>query len=77
MTFLKWAIRSFAGHVALFQLILGLPFFLWFVISNQIEGTLTLSFTLRFMVEDFVICVAVAFAFWHTVTLPLIRAAKK
>jgi hypothetical protein len=34
-----------------FEIIFSLPFFLWFLVSNYTEGTLTVSFTLAFLIE--------------------------
>jgi hypothetical protein len=77
MTLRTWVGRSLFGHVVFFELVLSLPWVIWFLGSNYAEGTLTVSFILQFIAEAAVAGAAVAFAIWHTVTLPLIRRVKK
>ena len=77
MALRRWVSQSLLGHVVLFELIVSLPWLVWFFASNYAEGTLTVSSTLQFIAEAVVVGAAVAFAVWHTITLPLIRRVKK
>jgi len=77
MALRTWVSQSLLGHVVLFELIVSLPWLVWFCASNYAEGSLTVSFALQFIAEAVVVGAAVAFAVWHTITLPLIRRVKK
>ena len=75
--FFEFTNRSFFGHVVLYQLVVSLPVFIWFLVENHNEGTLTLLWTAQFALVAIAVGVAIAFAIWHTVTLPLLRRAKE
>jgi hypothetical protein len=68
---------SFFGHVVFYELIGSLPMFVWFLTENYHQGTLTVSFTVQSALVTIAGGVVVAFAMWHTVTLPLLRRSKE
>src|SRR6266853_1902242 len=51
MALRRWVSQSLLGHVVLFELIVSLPWLVWFFASNYAEGTLTVSSTLQFIAE--------------------------
>jgi len=76
-TFFEFVNKSLFGHVVLYELVVSLPVFIWFLVENQSEGTLTLLWTAQFALEAVAGGGVVAFAMWHTVTLPLLRRSKE
>jgi hypothetical protein len=77
MTFSKWASRSLFGHLVFFQIIVTLPLVIYLLYSNYTEGTLTVAFTLKIVLAAIASGAFVAFGFWHTVTLPMMRRVQK
>jgi hypothetical protein len=75
MTFREWEGKSLLGHVAFYEGIIALPWLVWFLASNNMQGTLAVSFTLQFAVEVIAGSALVAFAIWHTATLPIMKRA--
>ena len=75
--FFGFANRSFFGHVVLYELVVSLPVFIWFLVENYNERTLTVPFAAQFALEAIAGGVIAAFAMWHTVTLPLLRRSKE
>ena len=67
---------SLFGHVVFYELIFSLPAFIWFLVENYKEDALTVAWTVQFALEGIAGGVLVAFALWHTVTLPLLRRSK-
>ena len=69
--------RSLFGHVVVYE-VLGSPaMFIWYLVENYNEGTITLLRAVQFAAEVVAVFFLVAFAIWHTVTLPLLRQSKK
>jgi hypothetical protein len=63
--------------VVLFGLTFALPFFVWGLVSNYAQGTLTLPFTIEMAVGLGALGALAAIAVWYTITLPIIRRTKK
>lgn len=77
MNFVKWASRSLVGHVVFLELIFALPFFVWGVVMNYTQGTLTLAFLISMLIEIGAVGAAMGVAGWYLFTQPLIRRKKK
>jgi len=49
--FFNFVNGSFFGHVVFYELIGSLPVFIWFLVENHNEGTLTVPFAAQFALE--------------------------
>jgi hypothetical protein len=77
MTLMRWFSSSLKGHVLFFEAILGLPATIYGIVSNSMEGTLTLPFVVEMVPEIAAITAVAAAAVWYAVTQPIIRGKPK
>jgi hypothetical protein len=77
VTLKKWVAGSLAGHLAGVALVFSVPFLIWFLVENHVDGTLTIYSLTRFLVIDFGVGAILAAAGWYTITLPTIRKSRR
>lgn len=58
-----------------FETIFSLPFVIFGIVSNYMQGTLSVDFAVEMVAEIAVLGVLVAVAVWFVITLPLKRKA--
>jgi hypothetical protein len=69
----KWVGQSLVGHVVFFEILIFIPAITYGVVSNYVEGTLSLDFAIEMAVEVAAIVAIAAAAVWFFVTVPLKR----
>ena len=71
--FIAWARTSLSGHVALFEVVFGIPIALLMIVLNYTEGTLTFGWAVWIVGSCAAISIILAVAIWTTLTLPRIK----
>ena len=71
--FIAWASTSLSGHVALFEIVFGLPMAVLMIFLNYTDGTLTIGWAMWIVGSCAAISIVLAIAIWTTLTLPRIR----
>ena len=69
----KWVSQSLVGHVVFFEILIFIPAITYGVISNYVEGTLSVDFAVEMVIEVAAIVAIAAAAVWFFVTVPLKR----
>jgi len=73
LSLLKRSSSSLLGHIALFEIVFSLPFFLYFLHQHYLEDTLTVEWAIYLAVIWAVGGAVVAGFVWFTVSLGLIK----
>lgn len=68
-----WVSRSLVGHIVFFEVIIFIPAITYGVVSNYVEGTLSVDFAIEMVMEVAAIVAIAATAVWFFVTAPLKR----
>lgn len=69
----NWVSRSLVGHIVFFEIIIFIPAIIYGVVSNYVEGTLSVDFAIEMVIEVAAIVALAAAAVWFFVTVPLKR----
>lgn len=72
--FFRWGSFSLPGHIALFEIFLGMPLFLTFSWLNYSEGTLTAGWAVYVAFICSVAGFVSAVLIWYAISLPLIKS---
>jgi hypothetical protein len=67
--FISWASTSLSGHVALFEIVFGIPIAVLMIFLNYMEGTLTIGWAMWIVGSCAAISIILAIAIWTTLTL--------
>ena len=69
----KWARGSLIGHVVVFELFFSIPMGIGALVTNYVQGALTLAWAVNVLVASAVLGGVLALAFRYLVTLPFIK----
>jgi hypothetical protein len=66
--FISWASTSLSGHVALFEIVFGIPIAVLMIFLNYMEGTLTIGWAMWIVGSCAAISIILAIAIWTTIS---------
>jgi uncharacterized membrane protein YbjE (DUF340 family) len=69
----KWGRASLVGHLVLFEMLAGLPLFLFSLITMFTQSTLTLVWALKIGLLCMVVVAIGAALFWYSISSPLMK----
>lgn len=75
--FLKWCCTTLPGHLVLVALPFWIALSITFLLTNYLDGALTVSSVLRIVSTCLVGGIILAVLIWFTLTAPLIRATNQ
>jgi hypothetical protein len=71
--FFRWGSSSIIGHLVLFEVLAGIPLFLFALVTMYTQNTLTLGWALKIGLLCVVFVGIGAALFWYSISSPLIK----